>query len=273
MQSPAASPIRALLAPLLLVLLSLLLTGDTAARAFPLRVLIEGPKPSMMIAVSAPAQLRQDNGSAIDLAPGHWFTVTAAHTGILQLPANAYVLVGDRWYPEGMQFLRFKGGVGAINLVDSETYLRGVVPREMPASWSDHALMAQAVAARTYALTSYVRRKHGPHYDMVDSVIDQVYGGFARYNPRTGRSTILTDARTDRAILATRGQVLDYSKAQGFYRDNGIAGWVRYGQYQLPIPKGRMLSQRVSQMMATSGWNYRQILAYWYKSDVYLLSM
>ena len=41
-----------------------------------------------------------------------------------------------------------------MNVVDLEDYLKGVVPREMPASWGDDAfaaLVAQAVAARSYA--------------------------------------------------------------------------------------------------------------------------
>ena len=254
-------------------MLSLMLGSTRSADAFPLRVLVEGPKPSMMIAVSAPAQLQQDNGTTVALSPGQWFTVTEARTGVLRLPANAYVLVGDRWYPESMQFLPLKGGVAAINNLDSETYLRGVIPREMPSSYSDHALMAQAVAARTYALTSWVRRKHGPYYDMVDSVLDQVYGGLARYDARTGRSIALTHPRTDRAVAATRDLFLDYSKAQGFYRADGIAGWVKYGPYQLPIPKGRMLSQKVSQQMAQAGWDFTQILSYWYKTGVYRISI
>ncbi|UFP95676.1 SpoIID/LytB domain-containing protein [Gloeobacter morelensis] len=250
----------------------LLLASAAPLSAFPLRVLVEGPKSTLKIAVSAPAQLRQDNGGTVDLLPGQWFTVRRENSGVVQLPPEGLVLVGDRWYPESVQFRWLRGGLLAVNFVDSETYLRGVVPREMPSSYGDHALMAQAVAARTYALTSWVRRKHGPHYDLVDTVVDQVYGGFARYNPRTGKSTLLTHPRTDRAVAATRDQFLDYSKAQGFYRAEGIAGWVRYGEYSLPVPKGRMLSQKVSQMMAQAGWNYHDILAYWYKSHVYQIA-
>ena len=38
-----------------------------------------------------------------------------------------------------------------VNKVWLESYVKGVVPREMPASWRPAALRAQAVAARTYA--------------------------------------------------------------------------------------------------------------------------
>src|SRR5215210_7441543 len=45
-------------------------------------------------------------------------------------------------------------GVNAINAVPLDSYVQGVVPVESPASWPLEALKAQAVAARTYAITS-----------------------------------------------------------------------------------------------------------------------
>ena len=51
--------------------------------------------------------------------------------------------------------LRTEGsGVTAINVLDLDTYVRGVVAGEMPSSWPLEALKAQAVAARTYALAT-----------------------------------------------------------------------------------------------------------------------
>jgi SpoIID/LytB domain protein len=53
-----------------------------------------------------------------------------------------------------------------------EDYLKGVVPREMPASWHPEALKAQAIAARTYA-DSY------KDIALIDDTIKyQVYGGY-----------------------------------------------------------------------------------------------
>ena len=40
----------------------------------------------------------------------------------------------------------------AVNRVGLETYLKGVLPAEMPSKWPMEALKAQAIAARTYAL-------------------------------------------------------------------------------------------------------------------------
>src|SRR5215212_6106991 len=60
---------------------------------------------------------------------------SGAYRGILELRPGAF-------------------GVNAINAVSLDQYVQGVVPVESPASWPLEALKAQAVAARTYALTS-----------------------------------------------------------------------------------------------------------------------
>jgi stage II sporulation protein D len=249
-----------------------LITGP--AQAFQVRVLVEGPQPVVNIAVSAPAVFQMDSGETQQLQPQEWYRMDQNSVGTIQVPEGGYVLAGDRWYPGNVRLETLPNGVAAINYLDSEEYLRGVIPREMPAKWHQNALMAQAIAARTYALTSFTRRKWGPQYDLVDTVMDQVYGGFARYNPKTGQSTTLVDPRTDLAVASTKGVVLDYSIVQGNYRADGIKGWMSVGdngEYRLPIPKGAMMSQKVSQQMAEAGWDYTQILAYWYKAPLYQL--
>src|SRR5256714_8073301 len=44
------------------------------------------------------------------------------------------------------------GGLTAVNVVDLEGYVKGVVPGEVPASWPAEALQAQALGGRSYAL-------------------------------------------------------------------------------------------------------------------------
>ena len=82
----------------------------------------------------------------------------------------------------------------AINLINVESYLPSVVGSEMPASWPQAALRAQAVAARTYALRQ--RRPAAP-FDLKATVASQVYKG--------------VEAETDstrEAVRSTRSQVL-----------------------------------------------------------------
>ncbi len=44
-------------------------------------------------------------------------------------------------------------GLTVVNAVGVDDYVQGVVPAESPASWPLEALKAQAIAARTYAIT------------------------------------------------------------------------------------------------------------------------
>ena len=91
-----------------------------------------------------------------------------------------------------------QGRLSVVNTLELETYLRGVVPKEMGA-WEFpalEALKAQAVAARTYAYANRGKRaKEG--FDLVDTVSDQVYGG------RDGEQLL-----TDRAVAET-ADILD----------------------------------------------------------------
>jgi len=90
------------------------------------------------------------------------------------------------------------GRLNVINIVDIETYLRGVVPSEMPASYSLEALKAQAVAARGQALIKG-RRHDANGFDLCATPHCQVYGGATSEDPRT-----------DQAVSETRGEVLAY---------------------------------------------------------------
>ncbi|MEO8468712.1 MAG: SpoIID/LytB domain-containing protein [Chloroflexota bacterium] len=82
----------------------------------------------------------------------------------------------------------------AINLLPIESYLRGVVPSEMPSSWPLEARIAQTIVARGYAAYHLVA---GGTYDVFDDTRSQVYLGVRREHP---------DA--DEVILATAGQVV-----------------------------------------------------------------
>jgi stage II sporulation protein D len=65
--------------------------------------------------------------------------------------------------------------VTVVNDLPLETYLRGVVPVEMPSTWPAAALAAQSIASRSYA----ARRLHPStsYYDVPDDASSQVYHG------------------------------------------------------------------------------------------------
>jgi stage II sporulation protein D len=88
------------------------------------------------------------------------------------------------------------GGVSVINGLPLDTYLRGVVPSESPSHWPLAALEAQAVAARSYAVSEL---RPSSWYDLVPTTANQVYGGVAAERPSS-----------DHAVYATLGQVLTW---------------------------------------------------------------
>ncbi|MEO1583325.1 MAG: SpoIID/LytB domain-containing protein [Planctomycetota bacterium] len=84
-----------------------------------------------------------------------------------------------------------------INVVSVERYLPGVISRELLSHWHPTAFRAQAVAARTFALSRReAARKSGKHFDVENTTRDQVYGG------RTGLAV------AHQAVHDTRGIVL-----------------------------------------------------------------
>jgi stage II sporulation protein D len=88
------------------------------------------------------------------------------------------------------------GGVNVVNAVGLEDYVRGVVALESPASWPAEALRAQAVAARTYAITT---NKPGDGFDHYPDTRSQVYGGVGAER-----------ATSDAAVAATAHEVVTH---------------------------------------------------------------
>jgi len=108
------------------------------------------------------------------------------------------------------------GSTAAITVVAAlpmESYLRGVVPNEMPASWATQALRAQSVAARTYA---EFERRSAPStrvYDTCNTTACQVF-----------QSVETEDTRADAAITATARQILTYSGGPAFTQFSAANG-------------------------------------------------
>lgn len=65
----------------------------------------------------------------------------------------------------------------AVNLIDVEQYLYGVVGRELGYNYSLDATAAQAVAARSYAIASISDSNR--YYDLTNTTSSQVYGGYS----------------------------------------------------------------------------------------------
>lgn len=105
-------------------------------------------------------------------------------------------------------------GLTVVNVVPMEEYLYGVVGKEMSPSWHPEALKAQAVAARTYAVThkNYFSRRG---FDMTDDTASQTYAGINGEAPAVIH-----------AVDATRGEIVTYrgKPIDAFFMSNA-GGW------------------------------------------------
>jgi len=131
---------------------------------------------------------------------------------------------GEARYQGALRSARGDAGRDTVNALLLEKYLRGVVPREMPAQWEPQAVQAQAVAARTYA--TYYREHPSdahPHYDICDTTSCQVYGGVADSEPESDTAI----RATAREVLRTGGKAAftEFSSSNGGWT---VAGGVSY---------------------------------------------
>ncbi|MEW6231780.1 MAG: SpoIID/LytB domain-containing protein [Chloroflexota bacterium] len=155
-----------------------------------------------------------------------------------------------------------------IEVVDFETYVKRVVPMEMPYTWHPEALKAQAVAARTYGWYKVITGV-GKLWDVTDGPDTQVCG------PDSWRKSS-TDAATD----ATRGHYLAYDGQViiAMYSAENGDPTLSNGSYPYlqsvpdPVCTGRTrwghgygLCQHGAQSWANlQGWAYRDILLHYY---------
>jgi len=141
--------------------------------------------------------------------------LTAPVSGPVELvslePDGVYKFKGIQ-YREGLRLLNDPQGILAVNIIDIEDYLYGVVGQEMGNYAEMEALKAQAVASRSYALSA--RNPLSP-YDVGINTMTQVYGGYtAELTPQAQRVV--------QAVDLTRGQVLYYGGrlVQAFFHSN-----------------------------------------------------
>ncbi|OGR65721.1 MAG: hypothetical protein A2X31_09810 [Elusimicrobia bacterium GWB2_63_22] len=110
-------------------------------------------------------------------------------------------------------------GIKAVNVIESELYLLGVVPSEVAPQWPYESLKAQAVIARTQVLIR--RARGGQHkkegYHLCDGQHCQAYKGKSNEANTTSR-----------AVVDTEGEILTYHgrPAYTFFHSN-CGGWIQ----------------------------------------------
>ena len=194
--------------------------GDAPVKR--VRVLLTGGAKRVAISSRSPFTVRDASGKSHKLAagrqelgPGLKLKLAATANAkalpgpLVFSPGDDPLMLGKRTY-RGTLRVSASGSLRVVNTLGLEPYLFGVVPSEMPDRWPAEALQAQAVVARTYAL-SHLHK--GGDFDLYADTRSQVYGGIA------------AEAETaSDAVSKTAGQVVLYKGALAdtfFYSSSG----------------------------------------------------
>ncbi|MBI4776646.1 MAG: SpoIID/LytB domain-containing protein [Deltaproteobacteria bacterium] len=188
----------------------------TAEKEPSVRVLVEEGGSSVTVSSSRPLLLSddRDRDRSVQRPPGSKTRLTVGKRGVKMADngfeaerirvtspdPNGRVRCADREFRGDLLMYKNSGNgtLAVVNVLPLEQYLYGVLPKEIPAGWPEEALKAQAVAARSYALFMIRKRENQP-YDVVATVMSQVYGGATAER-----------LETNQAVDATRGQILVY---------------------------------------------------------------
>jgi len=168
----------------------------------PVRVLVSSGGSAVLSGAARINDLETDPGTTYTIARGgsglairRGDRTVATVSGFVRAEGPGPITVaGLGAYRGAIEVRGAGGGVNVINAVGLDDYARGVIAGEMPASWHPEALKAQAVAARSYAVTT---SKAGDGFEQYADTRSQVYNGVR------GET-----ARTDRAVQETKGQVV-----------------------------------------------------------------
>jgi peptidoglycan hydrolase-like amidase len=236
-------------------------SGSSVDSLIEMRVAIAEGVPTVTLGSSTPATLmNQDRKPIRDLPAGTRYTAQPNGSGIsldsAQLPQlvivepsnDGLIYLGDRVYRGRLLLVNDSGKLWAVNLINLRSYLHSVVASEVSPSWPAEALKAQAVAARSYALTY--------HFKPVSSLFDlgateyyQVYSGIEREAPASNQAVDATAGE----FVSYRGGIVESLYAAS---DDIVAEAFR----------GHGMSQLGALSLAEQGYKYQQILANYYPS-------
>jgi stage II sporulation protein D len=224
-----------------------------------MQVAIAMAQPGVSIAASKGAVVIDQNGRTLhQLTDGNPYSVQATGDSLafgswqvpgmimIQPAANGVLYLGDRAY-RGRFLVAAQGGrLWVVNYINLRHYLYSVVASEVSPSWNVQALKAQAVAARSYALT-YFFKPAQPLYHLGSDEYFQVYSGIEK-----------EDDRTNRAVDATAGEFVSYR--------GGIVESLYAASDDIVIDafQGKGMSQLGALNLAEKGYTYRQILSTYY---------
>ena len=165
--------------------------------------------------------------------------------------------------PDSGHTLRVKGSDGQVTEMDLNQYLWGVVAAEMPASFSQEALKAQAVAARTYALNK------GPSFNHPDADLctdyaccqawiarDKAQGNWGDKAAEYTNKITTAVAETGNQVILYQGQLIDavFHSSSSAATQDAVEVWGNSVPYLQSVdsPEGEGVPNYESQVTLTT---------------------
>ncbi|MBP3925405.1 SpoIID/LytB domain-containing protein [bacterium] len=192
---------------------------------------------------------------------------------VIRFPSNetGFVSIKNKWYRGIIKIQNKNGKLTVINDVPLEDYIKGVVPSEMPSGWNVEALKAQAIAARSYAMSNLGKRS-SLGFDLYDTPEDQAYGGASAETSKTNQA--VNDTKDIVLIYDMKIICAYYSASAGGQSVSADKAWGSNLPYIRSVPSfddnvkknghGVGMSQHGANNLANQGYNAYQILQYFY---------
>lgn len=212
------------------------------------------------------------NNIAIRMDDGKYYNTRTNH--LILVSQNGFVSTKNRWY-RGNLIIKSNNYLTVINDIGLEDYLLGVLPAEMPSSWSKEALKAQAIAARSYTLANIGKRSY-LGFDLKDNQEDQVYLGASHEKVKTSEAVLETKGK----VLVCNKKIINayYCSSAGGQTKLAAEAWPNspnlpyiHSVYSFDAERAKNghgvgMSQYGANFLAQKGYNYSQILNYFYSN-------
>ena len=235
-------------------------TGTTIDSVLEMRVAVAKDVSAIGFATSSAGSITDLDGNVLKSLSAETGSLAAIAGGLTvdgePIPGGAfwiypenggYVAIGDSWYRGRVLVALRDRGLIAVNYVLLGDYLYSVVGSEMSPDWSIESLKAQAVAARSYALTHNIRPASEAYFDLDNTQRFQAYKGIAR----EASTTIAAVQTTAGEFISHEGGIVEslYAASQDIVDD---------------AHKGSGMSQLGAKDLAEQGYSYAEILAHYY---------
>ncbi len=233
--------------------------GTTIDSVLEMRVALAKDVSAIAFATSGSGTMTDLDGNVIKSLPAETSALAEISNGIVvdgqPVPNDfwiypedgGYVAVGSSWYRGRVRIALREDGLIAVNHVFLGDYLYSVVGSEMSPDWAIESLKAQAIAARSYALTHNIHPASEAYFDLDNTPRFQAYTGIAR----EANTTQLAVQSTAGEFISHEGGIVEslYAASQAIVDD---------------AHSGSGMSQLGARDLADQGYSYAEILGHYY---------